>query len=287
MAGELVTLPWHLEWRGQVYGYPLSAFTFSDVSGWLDTPPPRSTSVERPGRHGLFLGKMRGGGRTIEVELTLATHDLEALHALQEATVLEEDPQEEPLVIWSGTVEPQYVLARLERRAVPTDYQFSMGHHRARLQWVASDPRRYSVTEQGGSVGVPNVGSGGLEFPLEFPLDFGAGRGGSTLVITNEGSVAVWPVFTMTGPITGPIITLTNTGQSLVFDPTWTIAAGETVVVDTDARSVLLSGVPRDDRLHRRDWFPLAKGVNTIQFDTTGSYDPAAALSVAWRHGYM
>jgi hypothetical protein len=102
------------------------------------------------------------------------TDDPSILAAIRAATVPDEDPVEEPLAIWAGTSEPQRVMARLERRAIPTDHEWSVGHHRCVLQWVATDPRRYSVAEYtSGMVGLLSPGVGGLSFPLSFPLSFG------------------------------------------------------------------------------------------------------------------
>jgi hypothetical protein len=52
-------------------------------------------------------------------------------------------------------------MARLERRAIPTDHEWSVGNHRCTLQWVATDPRRYSLAEYTSPlVGLPAPGIG-------------------------------------------------------------------------------------------------------------------------------
>jgi hypothetical protein len=131
--------------------------------------------------------------------------------------------------------------------------------------------------------------SGGLTWPLTWPLDWGSSaRTGGEMEATNDGNVAVWPALAITGPVVGPVVTQVDSGDQLVFDPTWSIAAGETVEVDTDFRTVHLAGITRNDRLQRRDWFPLLPGMATrIQFSSTGVFDPAAALTVTWRDGYI
>jgi len=291
MTGELVTAPHHLQWRDRLWGWPLSPWTISNLRGWHDLPPVRSAQVDRPDRHGVHLGKLRAGARLIEVELTQAADDdgVDLLEDVRDATALDEDPAEEPLTIWSGTGEPQTVWARLERRSVPTDWQWSIGHRRVVMQWLASDPRRYSAgPELSASVGLSPPVDGGLEFPLLFPLDFGDSVGAQILRPFNAGNVAVWPLIDLAGPLMGVRLVSSLTGQVLAFDPAWEIPAGQTVSVDTGNRSVTLAGVSQRTRLHTAQWFPLAKKSETpIVVTTTGAYDPASQVTVRWRHGHM
>lgn len=286
-AGDLVTATGHLEWRGWLVGTPLTNVTFAGLTGWLDLPAMRGTDADRPGRHGTFPGQKRLSGRTVEVELTVAYPDPDALAALRAATVLDEDPAEEPLVIWDGTPQARLVYARVERRNIPQDWAFSIGHERATVQWVTTDPRQYSVAEQTATIGLPAAGSGGLSFPIAFPLDFGSGVSGGQLTLTNSGDALTWPTFDITGPVAGPVITDTDTGQILQFDPTFEVPAGQTLTVESDARAVTLNGVPRGDKLTVRQWFGLQPGDNHIIFSSAGAFDPAASLTVRWRHSWM
>jgi len=287
-AGDLITEPWQVEWRGLLLGWPATSVTLSDLSGWLDLPAVRSGNVDRPSRHGGFPGQNRARQRVIEAKFTLAAEDPAMLPAIRAATALDEDPAEEPLVIWCGTEQPQLVFARVERRAVPTDHDFSVGHERATIQWVSTSALRYSVAEQQQAIGLPAGGSGGLVFPLVFPLTLGGGAGGGLMALENIGDAAAWPQWTVTGPVTGPIITNPVTGQRLVFDPAFVVAAGQHLVIDTEQRWVELDGVTRRDRLFTAEWFPLAKeAVTPVQFTSVGAYDAAASLTGRWRHSWM
>jgi hypothetical protein len=289
-AGDLITAPWQVEWRGVLWGWPATTVGVTGLSGWLDLPGTRGGNSDRPGRHGSIPGQKRLGERVIEVELTADSFaDPGALALLQAATALDEDPAEEPLVMWQGTDQPQLVMARLDKRAIPTDQEWSVGDHRATLQWVASDPRRYSVTEYSALVGLlGDAGGSHLAFPLNFPLDFGAGTAGiSQTVVVNGGKANSWPIFEIAGPVTGPIITNSDTGAQLVFDPEFTIAGGQTVTVYTDARAVTLDGVPRADVLQVRGWFPVKPGSTRIAFSSVGAYDVAAQLKIRWRWSWQ
>lgn len=286
-AGDLITATQQIEWRSTLWGFPATSVSIANLVGWLDLPAMRGSNAERPGRHGSLPGLKRAGERTIEVELTDLVGDPTVLPGIIAATALAEDPVEEPLVIWAGTDAPQLVTARLERRSVPTDHEWSVGSVRAVLQWVATDPRRYSVAQHTQTVGLPAPVAGGLAWPAVWPLDWGAGVGGGQMVLSNVGSVPTWPVWQITGPITGPIITNTTTGDKLLFDPTWTLPAGQTVILSTDLRSVDLLGTSQRNRLLTSQWFSFLPGSTTVAFTSVGSFDPAASLTAIWRDAYL
>jgi hypothetical protein len=154
------------------------------------------------------------------------------------------------------------------------------------LFFACTDPRRYGIAETFPSVGLPTPPTGGFHFPLVFPLVGGTGPGTTVLTATNDGNTPAWPVLTLTGPLTGPVITNVDTGQQLVFDPSFTIAASEQLVIDTDWRTVTLAaGASRRNALWTADWWPINKGVTRMSLTHVGSYDGSALLSVGWRDG--
>ncbi len=287
-AGDLITDTYQVEWRNTLWGYPATNIGLTNLQGWLDAPNLRGSNADRPGRHGTYPGQKRATERVIEVELTAIDDDPTALTAIKTAVAYDEDPVEEELVIWAGTTDPQLVYARLERCAVPTDHDWSLGHQRATLQWVASDPRRYTVGLQTSPViGLPAAAVAGLAFPIAFPVSFGTGSGVQTLTVTNSGDVPTWPTITINGPVTGPIVTNATTGQVLMFAAGFEVEAGQQLVIDTDARAATLNGVSRSDALVIRGWFPLNKGDTVITFSGAGAYDPAAGLYITWRDAWL
>lgn len=286
-AGSLITDVWQIEWRSQLWGYPATDVALTNFDGWLSWQL-RGSNADRPGRHGSFPGLKRLTERTIEVELTSMTDDASLLAGIRTATVPEEDPVEEPLAIWAGTTEPQRVMARLERRAIPTDHEWSVGNHRCTLQFIATDPRRYAIAETvSPMVGLPAPGIGGLSFPLSFPLSFGTPGIPGVITVVNGGEAVAWPTYVVTGPVTAPVITNTTSGKVLQWATSFTLNAGSTMVVDTDTRSVTVDGVARRDTLQVADWAPLTVGDNVLVFNGSGSYDPAAGLVIRWRDSWI
>ena len=156
------------------------------------------------------------------------------------------------------------------------------------LQLRQSDPRWYSQTET--NSGAAAIGtSGGLPFPLVFPLSFGTLTGGS-VAVTNAGNVDTWPRYEITGPISSPYVTNATTGETISF-PTLSVAAGQTLVIQTRPgapRSATVAGVNVAGSIlwSSSIWPRLAPGSNTIQFGG-GSSTGATGLTVFSRDAYL
>lgn len=290
--GSLITEPWQVEYRSVVWGGLDADVKITDLTGWLDKPSLRGTRTDRPGRHGAISGRGHAETRTVEVELTVTTDDpdMAILHAIDDATAYTEEPVEEPVVIWAGGTAPQLVAGRLEKVAIPTDHEWSVGHHRIRLQWVCADPRRYSRDIYTSPVlGMPGGTTTGITPPLVFPITFGGGVASGSLSLPNTGNAAAYPVFTLTGELSAPVITRADTGQKLQFAPSFLLTDGQTLTIDTGTRSVILDGsASRRDALVVADWFNLPRNSTTVvTLGSTGAYDSSAGLTAAYRHPWL
>lgn len=87
------------------------------------------------------------------------------------------------------------------------------------------DPRRYGV-DRSQSLTLP-VLSGGLRFPLRFPVQFAGSTTFGDADVVNEGNMPAPAKVTFTGPLTTPTITNVTTGQSVTYNET--LASGETL----------------------------------------------------------
>jgi len=286
-AGDLLTGDGQVEWRSTILG-GTSMWRLDTLTGWLDLPDFRGDDQPRPSRHGMFPNASLMAKRVVTatfqtkgVPLSGFPGGVAAIQALSAPT---ESPVEEPLVIQLNG-QKWLCNARLKKRAMPVDKLYAVGYTTLALQWEATDPKLYSPSLHTMSTGLATAATSGLVFPLVFPLDFGAGpTGGFLSNITNAGWVASWPQFTITGPVTGPTITNHDTGDRLQFNPSFVVAAGQTLTIDTDLRQVMLQGVQANNQLFTRSWFPLLPNTPTrIDFAQLGTYDPNATLTVSWR----
>lgn len=266
MAGELITQDGQLQWRGLLLGAG-SAYKLTDLEGWLDLPDMRDGDQDFDSYHGAQPGQLLVDRRTVTLSFTISTDPAGfavAEKALRAATAPAENPAEEPLAVqWDGV--KAMVNARCVRRSLPVPRNRGTGYTQGAIQWRATNPRLLHLPQQiAGPVGPPTAGGGGLLWPLTYPLVWGSALSGGELQLTNAGNSAVQPVFRITGPSTGPVITNPDTGDQLAFDPAYLLPAGSRVTLTHENRSVLLDdGVSRSNKLITRDWFTIPAGATT------------------------
>lgn len=287
-----VTLDGQLEWRATLLGTGTAARTLSLV-GWWDLPAQRVANVPLPSRHGSYAGQLLSDDRFITWEYKIKGVNLAAFKAmantLRQITAPTENPDEETLSIQIDGL-PLQVTARVHKRLIPTDRDYALGYVAGAIAWAATDPRLYSVAEVLVPIALASATPGGLDFGgggLDFGgggLDFGTGPQGGTGMCTNLGHVDTWPTIEITGPVTGPIITWPS-GNQLKFDPTWSVLAGQTLVVNTYLRTAAISGVPVSQRLFVRQWEALHPGDNLLRY-SAAAYDPTTRATVRFRHAY-
>lgn len=153
------------------------------------------------------------------------------------------------------------------------------------LSLKGDDPRKLSAVEHTLTTGV-FVPSGGFSFDLAFDLSFGSIGNTGRIFAENVGNAPADLTLTLTGPLSNPRVSHTESGRSLGF--TIELSAGETLTVTSADRSVLLNGTAsrRSTMTNSSEWFTLATGSNTLVFNAA-SADSGAQLSVSYRDSWV
>ncbi|MBU2051203.1 MAG: phage tail family protein [Gammaproteobacteria bacterium] len=123
-----------------------------------------------------------------------------------------------------------------------------------------------------------------LVLPFTFPFVLGTTVGTASLACTNDGSWAVAPYVTVTGPTDDWILTNTTTGTAIYWNG-YPILAGTSVILDLKARTVV-DGTGND----LADYvsgdlatFMLEPGANALTFwSGGGAINAVTTLSVCW-----
>lgn len=147
------------------------------------------------------------------------------------------------------------------------------------------DPRLFASALTSGSYDPTDAGSGGLTFPLEFPLVFGVGVGAGSLVVDHEGTVPTPPVLVAHGPVTNPILDNDTTGLS-IYTRDCGLSLGDTLTLDVRERTVVLNGsTHRPDLVDvaRTSWWDVAPGANQLRMRGSGMVAGETELSVSFR----
>lgn len=259
--------------------------------GLRSIPAPRSGDVSRPRQVGSFPGLNYFGERSVTLTLSLTvtvnqpweTALASAISAFQPVT----DPTQLQTLsfMYPGWSAPRQVTGRVMRAGFPTDvnYQYHYLHGSLVVQIDCPDPLIYDSTLQTQSMSLPATVSG-LTFPVSFPVGFGSSSGG-TMSVVNSGNWATSPVFTITGPVTTPKITMPGTGQSMRFNIT--LGASDVLTVDCGARTISLNGASRLNTLATGStWLQLQPGSQQLMFSSSDSSPVAGAVSCSYRNAW-
>ena len=249
------------------------------------------------GLHGSVPGIWLARDRVITCEYAIsagtATGIRTALNALRSA--MQPTEAEHPLVIDLPELGEVLLFARSTGRTIPSTAALTgRGTVAGILQWVASDPRIYSTTLR--TLVIPVfVGSGGLEYPVDYPKDYGSVGVGLTTEVPNDGDFDTWPRITITGPSSGTVTPLkienTTDGTEVSFTAGGglTIPAGSTLVVDTHpARRVVrfTDGANRWHTVAGTTWWPIHPGGAQLRFRATGN-TTGVTCTVETRDAYL
>jgi hypothetical protein len=142
---------------------------------------------------------------------------------------------------------------------------------------------------------------------VTFNASFGGGTVAGIASCTNSGNIDTRPTFTITGPCTNPTIYNATSGYKITLSnpsqTSYTVLAGDQVVIDTDLHSVnyYSGGISAGNPAARRFWIQagstwpsvvsgvnaLGPGTNTIQFTSQDASAVAGTLTVNWASAYM
>lgn len=127
----------------------------------------------------------------------------------------------------------------------------------------------------------------GFASPLASPLGSAPNSGPNVITVTNRGDAPAWPVLTVYGPITNPVLTNATTGKAIRL--TATLAAGEYITVDTNPRrrSIYRGTVNAYSAYNfaASAWWALLGGDNVVTLTASAS-SPGAYLVVQWRDAW-
>lgn len=236
--------------------------------GLEDLPPVKVGDVQRSQKPGSFAGVDYPDPRVIGIDLLIfdgATPIRTLLESLKAVTITVEGQTLLPLVFQVPGNTSRRVYVRPRRRLIPIDLDYSFRKAHAALEFLAVDPRIYDDTLTALSTTLPS-GSAGLTFNATADFSFGGAVTGGFVTAINLGNYRAPWTATIPGPVTNPSIQHVGLGVALNF--TGTVNTGESLVIDSDAQTVLLNGTAsRYSWLNPgSQWFEVLPGTNTINF---------------------
>lgn len=279
---------WQIEIGTLIMGAGTDYQIDADGPEGLGLPDLRTSDLPRPQDHGVFFGADFFSSRTITISVwLLADTAAEATDLMDTLTGVWQPPAGSdtyaPLTVRLPGQDGRVLYGRPRRLAYDTS-RLRAGVLRAALQYEAADPRLYSATGAITTVSLPTV-VGGLTWPTGWPLVWGTGSAGGA-TITNDGNFGSRPVVTFHGELIGLSLENITAGKTFRMQSDYTLAAADTLVVDFDARTVLLNGSASryGDVDSTSQWWELVPGPNEIRL---GAHSGAGFAEVNHRSAWL
>ena len=271
-VGDLVTADWEFEFRGFAFGADDSDFLIAPgVQGLANNAEVAPTDRTRLRRDGLHPGDdfLLGRQVIIPVEVSGADEaDWEANRSLlKTATRTDRSRGEDWLVFQVPGIAgggKRRILCRPRGLATDIDLDYYYNLHVELVRFVATKPFIYDDSETTVFSGILSASSSGLTWPLTWPLNWGT-VSASSFTATNAGDTAAEWRANIPGPVTNPVLTHVTKAESLVLEIT--VADGDYLEIDSDARTILLNGTAsRFSALTTNEWFTLDPGANELTY---------------------
>lgn len=261
------------------------SWIWQQVTGW-DSPDVAGQVIQRSGDHGGWPASQFYAPRVITLTV-MATAPTQALRDLARARFQEilptgMTPGDMATLTYNEPVPKQAAVRRSGRIAEQypslTDVIFT-------ANVTAPDPRKYSVTQNNVTTFLAGgPGGGGMVVPFTVPFTLDPGLPPGAAAIVNSGKFETRPVITVHGPVTAPVIANATYGSRVSFSQV-TLAAGDTLAVDFDARAGLYNGAYRSADLDSA-WWTLWPGSNTVEVGGL-SVGTGAFFQTVWRSAWM
>lgn len=277
-----------------------SVYQIMTIDGLEDLPVIRNQDDNRGYQDGMWTGRDFLSGRTLTFVMTVrgdSNYSMSHYLNLLQTNLIPQQQGTGLLQFQLPDNDLQRINARVRRRAVTINTDYSSGLATATYEFFCPDPRYYDdqlqSTDLINATAVagrtynrvyttpPNSGSNN---PLEDGMYFGGGAGSPNL-ITNYGWATTNPVITIQGPCVNPKVTNVTAGYFLLVDTA--MGTGDTLVLNTDLRTVTLNGINRRALLNNAStWFAAPPGTSYYTFTATGT-DGNTACVVSWRSAYI
>lgn len=247
-------------------------FPFIDINqvSGLDSAPLRMTTQEHQGMDGTYVDTPFMSSRTIVL-----------------SGVLYSNPTDNDTLLYSlrddyqiNTVRPFYFqLPNQPMRFIncqggglkyDIDTTRRLGLTNLQFTLLAEDPYIYDYPPSISQISSATIASVGTGFNESFNLGFGGTILSSGASVTNNGTHTAYPLITIVGPVTNPVLADSYSGITMAFNIS--LAAGDQLVIDCRQKSVVLNGtVSRRSTLAGLNWISVPSGVSDTIFFSADS----------------
>lgn len=285
--------------NGFVFGGDGSPYQILTVDGLEDLPVIRNQDDNRGYQDGMWTGRDFLSGRTILMTMIIRGDVNNSMSQNFDKMQAALQPQQQGVGLLQFQLpnqQLQEIGARVRRRSVQINTDYSSGMATATYEFFCPDPRYYDNFIQNTNLVLGATTAGrtynrvytGAAQPGANPYSTGMIYGGgstSANLINNAGWTTTYPVITITGPATNPIVTDVSNGYFLKIDTV--LLPTDTLVINTNYRTITLNGVNRRALLNNLStWFAAPPGTSYYTFAATGTGTGTSCV-VTWQNAYI
>jgi len=279
--------PYSFAFNGFVFGGASSPYQILSVDGLKALPSLRIQDSDRGYQDGTISGRDFLNARTISITIQIMSGNglgAQANYNLLQAALQPQQSGTSPLQFQLSTGDNfQYVNARVRRAMATVDPDYTYGRITAQYEFYCPDPRYYDYTTQTANMTPTNPL--GRTYNRTYDLTFGGGSQTQTATVTNNGDTTTYPIITIYGPVTNPVVGSTTSSQALSFN--YTMIQSDIISIDLQYKTILLNGNPARNLLKgSSQWFAAAPGTSSFYFTGTGTTIGQTNATVQWNNAY-
>lgn len=254
----------------------------------LDMATIRLSSYEKIGEHGAFISNQLYGERLITLEGYIYAQDLPTFNlrrrALSNIIQINKDANSVPVphLVQFTTMDDVALQFYGYLKSFKMDMTL-LTKADFQLQLFCPDfslDNQFLTTTALGTVSPV----GGCIIPIIIPAVLDPAVGGVVNCV-NNGDCDAYPIITLNGPLTDPIIESDTLNRFIALN--LTLAVGESVVIDMKNKTIMKGTTPIfSDVIAGSNWFWLIPGSNLISLITSNTGD-AGNASIAYRDAYL
>lgn len=255
----------------------------------FDAPEYRLNEYDRSSEDGGYVSSAYYGSRAITLSGMIVAGSLSEYESMRKELIQAVSIQRDKYSVPVGTTitfttlagTPYKISAFFKKPEFAWD---GIKYGRFLLQATVPDPFIYDVNLFT-SENIAQATGGGYQTPHGSPYYTNVSMGGGTVVV-NDGGVEIYPIITLTGSLTNPIITNQTSGLYLKIN--YTLAAGDTIIVDMRNKTMTLNNSSSllSTKTVDSNWWPLSVGNNSIQLATDTAAD-TGNVSITYNKAYV
>jgi hypothetical protein len=283
-----LTQVYSFAFNNQVFGGAGSPYQILSVDGLESLPSIRNQDDNRGYHDGMFTGRDFLNGRIISIIFNTfgdSNGSAQTNYNTIQRTLLPQTSGTTPLYFKfpNSPTSEQFVQARVRNLRTTVDPNYTYGYITSQVDFFCPDPNYYDNNLQ---TSVMQISAAlGRTYNKTFNYTYGGGSATVTTTISNIGWGTTYPIITINGPITNPVVGNSTSGNTLYF--TGTYSALDVLEINLYDQLITLNGAPARNLLISGTWFDAPPGNSNFFFTGTGTLAGTTQATVSWYSAYI